>query len=81
MLLVDTNIVSYFYRRDDRAKSYEGHLVDKMLFISFMTVAELYKWPFMKWTMQKPEKVLALAETAGKRSAAANWKSKWLRIG
>jgi tRNA(fMet)-specific endonuclease VapC len=56
MLLVDTNIVSYFYRRDDRAKSCEGHLVGKMLFISFMTVAELYKWPFERnWSEQKKE--------------------------
>jgi tRNA(fMet)-specific endonuclease VapC len=56
MLLVDTNIVSYFYRRDNRAKSYEGHLVGKRLFISFMTVGELYKWPFERnWSEQKKE--------------------------
>jgi|SRR6266481_4052942 len=56
MLLVDTNIVSYFYRTDNRAKSYEGHLVGKRLFISFMTVGELYKWPFERnWSERKKE--------------------------
>jgi predicted nucleic acid-binding protein len=45
-MLIDTNIVSYFYKKDTRAVLYEKHLVGRRLFVSFMTVAELYKWPF-----------------------------------
>jgi len=45
-MLVDTNVVSYFIRRDTRAAKYEKHLSGHVLFVSFMSVAELYKWPF-----------------------------------
>lgn len=44
-MLIDTNIVSYFFKRDTRAASYEPHLRGQMLYVSFMTVAELYRWP------------------------------------
>ncbi len=55
-MLVDTDIVSYFYRRDTRAAGYEPHLTGRTLFISFMTVAELYKWPFERnWTETKKQ--------------------------
>lgn len=47
-MLLDTNIVSYFVRRDTRAAVYEPYLRGQTLFISFMTVAELYKWPFVR---------------------------------
>ena len=44
MLLLDTNIVGYFFRRDTRAALYERHLVGHPLGISFATLAELYQW-------------------------------------
>jgi predicted nucleic acid-binding protein len=47
-MLIDTNIVSYIYKGDSRAKAYEAHLTGRTLFVSFMTVAELYCWPFKK---------------------------------
>jgi tRNA(fMet)-specific endonuclease VapC len=47
-MLVDTNIISYIYKGDTRAKPYEQHLTGQTLFVSFMTVAELYRWPFEK---------------------------------
>jgi len=56
LLLVDTNIVSYFHRGDTRAKRYEPHLIGKQLFVSFMTVAELYKWPVERnWNERKKQ--------------------------
>jgi tRNA(fMet)-specific endonuclease VapC len=56
LLLVDTNIVSYFHRGDTRAKRYEPHLIGKQLFVSFMTVAELYKWPLERnWSEQSKQ--------------------------
>ena len=45
-MLVDTNIVSYFHKRSPLAAPYEKHLQGRILYVSFMTVAELYKWPF-----------------------------------
>jgi tRNA(fMet)-specific endonuclease VapC len=44
VLLLDTNIVSYLFKRDTRAASYAPHLNGHTLAISFMTVAELYQW-------------------------------------
>lgn len=44
VLLVDTNIVSYVFKRDTRAAAYAPHLNGQTLAVSFMTVAELYQW-------------------------------------
>lgn len=47
-MILDTNIISYIYKRDTRANLYEAHLTGQTLFVSFMTVAELYRWPIEK---------------------------------
>jgi predicted nucleic acid-binding protein len=44
ILLLDTNIVSFLYKGDIRAKAYTSHLKGNQLAVSFMTVAELYQW-------------------------------------
>jgi tRNA(fMet)-specific endonuclease VapC len=43
-VLLDTNIVSYLFKRDSRAAQYASHLVDRELAIAMMTVAELLQW-------------------------------------
>lgn len=43
-VLLDTNIVSFLLKGDSRARSYAPCLQDRMLAISFMTVAELFQW-------------------------------------
>jgi tRNA(fMet)-specific endonuclease VapC len=43
-LVVDTDVVSYIFKRDTRAALYEPHLVGKVMLISFMTLAELDHW-------------------------------------
>jgi predicted nucleic acid-binding protein len=45
MLLLDTNIVSFQFRRDTRAALFQGALAAQVQAISFVTLAELYKWP------------------------------------
>lgn len=42
--LLDTNVVSFLLKGDSRARSYAPYLQDRMLAISFMTVAELFQW-------------------------------------
>jgi len=42
--VVDTNIVSYLFKRDSRAELYHPHLAGRLLLISFMTLAELDRW-------------------------------------
>ena len=43
-VVVDTNIVSYIFKQDTRAKAYAHHLAGRFLVISFQTVAELWFW-------------------------------------
>ncbi|NOQ36360.1 MAG: type II toxin-antitoxin system VapC family toxin, partial [Methylococcaceae bacterium] len=43
-ILLDTDVVSYLFKRDSRAEKYNDILKNKQLFVSFMTVAELYQW-------------------------------------
>ncbi|TDU67260.1 tRNA(fMet)-specific endonuclease VapC [Prosthecobacter fusiformis] len=45
-MLLDTNIVSYLFKRDSRAEAYLPHFQGQRLHLSFMTVAEIYRWPF-----------------------------------
>lgn len=44
MLLLDTNIISYIFKRDSRAIRYEPHLIGQELAINLMTIAELFQW-------------------------------------
>lgn len=43
-VVVDTDIVSYLFKRDSRADLYAPHLDGQVLVISFMTLAELHRW-------------------------------------
>lgn len=47
-MLLDTNIVSYIYRSDTRAGLYTPHLTGQTLYLSFMTQAELLRWPLAR---------------------------------
>jgi hypothetical protein len=41
---VDTNIISYLLKRDTRGDLYRPHPDGKSLYLSYITVAELYRW-------------------------------------
>lgn len=43
-VVVDTDVVSYLFRRDSRAQLHRPHLDGELLLVSFMTVAELDRW-------------------------------------
>lgn len=43
-LVVDTDVVSYVFRRDTRAELFRSTLAGRVLIVSFMTVAELERW-------------------------------------
>jgi len=48
MVIVDTDVASFLFKGDTRAQLYRQHLQGKTLALSFMTVAELYQWAFMR---------------------------------
>jgi tRNA(fMet)-specific endonuclease VapC len=43
--LVDTDIVSMLFKGDTRAFAFRRHITGKLLGISFLTLAELERWP------------------------------------
>jgi tRNA(fMet)-specific endonuclease VapC len=47
-VILDTDVVSFLFKGDTRAEAYRIHLRGKTLALSFMTVAELYQWAFVR---------------------------------
>ena len=43
-LVLDTDVLSFLYKRDTRARLYEPHLNDPPFIVSFMSLAELRRW-------------------------------------
>ena len=44
-VIVDTDVASFLFKRDTRARWYRRHLLGNTLYASFMTVAELRRGP------------------------------------
>jgi tRNA(fMet)-specific endonuclease VapC len=47
-VVVDTDVISFLFRNDSRAELYRPHLTDRLLIVSFMTVAELELWTLQR---------------------------------
>jgi predicted nucleic acid-binding protein len=47
-VLLDTDVVSYLFKRDSRRQLYAPHLLNRELAIAIMTVAELFQWASMR---------------------------------
>ena len=43
-VVVDTDVLSFLYKKDTRARLYEPHLNDPSFIVSFMSLAELRRW-------------------------------------
>lgn len=43
-VVIDTDVVSFVFKRDTRADDYRPHLEGEIAIISFMTLAELRRW-------------------------------------
>jgi tRNA(fMet)-specific endonuclease VapC len=53
-VIVDTDVVSFLMKGDTRAALYRAHLEGRTLALSFMTVAELYQWAYVRnWGKRK----------------------------
>ncbi|MFL6195405.1 MAG: PIN domain-containing protein [Thermoanaerobaculia bacterium] len=48
IVVVDTSVVSYLLKNHSLARHYWRVLAGRTLAVSFMTVAELYRWPFQR---------------------------------
>lgn len=80
-LLLDTNVVSYLMKGDTRASLYHRHLAGHEGCVSFVTVAELYRWAVRRhWgasRIQALENVLTQYTVIPWDSAVA-W--EWARV-
>lgn len=62
--VVDTHIFSFFLKKDTRAELYKPHTDGHLLFLSFMTIAELERWAMLyNWGQNK----ISLLEKSFKR--------------
>jgi len=43
-VVADTDVLSFIFKKDTRAELYRPHLDDKLVMVSFMTIAELDRW-------------------------------------
>lgn len=56
--VVDTDVVSYLFKRDTRAALYDPHLKNTIPAISFMTLAELERWTIARrWGRKKRQEL------------------------
>lgn len=63
-ILVDTDVISFSLKRDSRAALYAPHLLGKLICVSFMTVAELYRWTLARnWGKQRIDQLKAHLES------------------
>ena len=57
-VVVDTDVVSFVFKRDKRARSFRRHLVGQTLVICFMALAELRAWPLINhWGLVNRERL------------------------
>ena len=43
-VVIDTDVVSFIFKKDTRSALYEPHLDGEFMILSFMTMAELFQW-------------------------------------
>lgn len=56
--MVDTDVISYIFRRDSRGANYEDHLVGKLKAIAIQTFAELTLMPLLNsWSEKRKAKL------------------------
>jgi tRNA(fMet)-specific endonuclease VapC len=80
--VVDTDVVSYLFRRDTRAELFWPSLVGQPLVVCFMTVAELDRWALERnWGLQRQERMAALLEQFAIVMANRSLCRTWARVG
>jgi tRNA(fMet)-specific endonuclease VapC len=61
--VVDTDVISYLFRRDTRAEIYRPYLTGRLAAVSFMTIAELDRWALQRnWGRLRQARMATLLE-------------------
>jgi tRNA(fMet)-specific endonuclease VapC len=57
-VVVDTDVVSFWFKDDTRIANYRRHLIGKLLIVSFATIAELDEWAIQRrWGLPRRERM------------------------
>jgi predicted nucleic acid-binding protein len=57
-LLIDTDVISFLFKRDTRAELYRPHLQNTLPLVSFMTIAELEQWALIRnWGERRKQRL------------------------
>ncbi len=57
-VVVDTDVISFWFKSDARASAYRRHLIGKLLVVSFVTIAELDEWAIQRrWGNERRERM------------------------
>ncbi|MEX0642964.1 MAG: PIN domain-containing protein [Pirellulales bacterium] len=57
-VVVDTDVVSFWFKGDTRAVGYRRHLIGKLLVIAFFSVAELDEWAVQRrWGAERRKRM------------------------
>lgn len=64
IVVVDTNVVSYIFKRDTRETLYRPHLQGRVAIIAAQTFAELEAWPLKNgWGIRRHDALRSYLET------------------
>jgi hypothetical protein len=56
-IVVDTDVVPFWFKDDTRISHYRRHLIGRLLIISFATIAELDEWATRRrWGTERRER-------------------------
>ncbi len=80
-VVVDTDVVSFAFKRDSRIRRYRPHLLGKTLVISFMTLAELNLWPeIYRWGTSRREKLTRHTDRYQIRHSDESLCQRWAEV-
>lgn len=80
-VVIDTDVISYVFKKDTRAAIYEPHLLQTPKFISFMSLAELRRWQFQRgWGERKNSHFDAMLSEFGVIYADEDLCSTWAHV-
>jgi tRNA(fMet)-specific endonuclease VapC len=80
-VLVDTCVFSYFFKNDTRGQLYLKHVEGKAAYLCFISVAELYRWAWVRsWGAERISglKLALSAYTVLPHDEALSW--EWARL-
>lgn len=80
-VVVDTDVLSFLYKQDDRGMFYLPHLANQLPIISFMTLAELERWTLAgNWGERKRQHLMKYLRRYTVHPVSALLCRKWAEV-